>query len=133
MTDVPQKCCVSHAFLEERDRRYKEKFEAMEGSIRASALGTDKALEIARMSVEKRFDSVNEFRQALTEQTATFLRRSEYIIEHKSLTEKIELLMRKVEAAEGKGAGLSSGWAYLVSAIALAGTVVGAFFSFSHH
>ena len=53
---------------------------------------SEKAIEKANTANEKRLDNVNEFRQTLTDQTATFMPRQEYTVQHKALESKIDIL-----------------------------------------
>lgn len=51
-----------------------------------------KALEVAREGMEKRLDAMNEFREALKDQTMRAVGRSEYELAHNVLAEKIRTL-----------------------------------------
>ena len=64
--------------LSERDQRYEDRFRAQADSIRLALEATDRAMELARLSMEKRLDTMNEFRQALQDQTHNYTTRSEF-------------------------------------------------------
>jgi hypothetical protein len=98
-------------FLEERDRRYTERFEAQNAALNAAFLAADKAVQAALLAAEKavikaevaaerRFESVNEFRGQLADQAKTFLPRQEYDVQHaalaKGLAERLEAESRRI-------------------------------------
>jgi len=87
------------ALLAAADQRYQERYEAQtqavaqalqaqqaatqaalasaERAITTAVVAAEKAVTKAEVATEKRFDSVNEFRQQLSDQTATFMPRGE--------------------------------------------------------
>jgi hypothetical protein len=58
--------------------------------------GMERATNLARDSMEKRLESMNEFRQSLKDQSSTFLTRQEYDAKHALLEQKIETLQKFV-------------------------------------
>jgi bisphosphoglycerate-dependent phosphoglycerate mutase len=72
--------------MDERDKRYYDRFEAQ-----------DKAVLKAETATEKRFESVNEFRAQLADQSNQFMPRGEYTVQHVSLDEKVNLLASRVD------------------------------------
>lgn len=87
--------------LNERDRRYEQRFVAQEKAVADAFLAAEKAvgaaLAAAKEAVnkaesasEKRFESVNEFRAQLADQQVTFLPRNEYNAQHEALEQKVE-------------------------------------------
>lgn len=90
---------------EERYGRIEDHFQALE---RASivALGVAKeATDAARVASEKRFDGVNEFRQTLSDQAATFVARSEYAAGHESLNDKVLALVSRLDRIQASRSG----------------------------
>ncbi len=65
--------------IDERDRQYSQRFDAQEKAVAAALAAAKEAVTKAEAAAEKRFDSVNEFRNTLKDQTATFLTRGEAI------------------------------------------------------
>lgn len=63
--------------LAEADKRYNQRFEAQEKNMALTLTAADKALKTASEALERRLDSVNEFRAQLKDQTATFITRAE--------------------------------------------------------
>lgn len=92
------------------------------------------AVDKAEIANNARFNSVNEFRQALNDQSLTLLPRQEYAVAHKSLVDRVDAVTQRVATMEagtqGRSAGLSSvgtivmalvtGLAVLVSVASLA-------------
>jgi hypothetical protein len=71
--------------LDERDRRYEDRFTAM-----------DTAVTKAEVATEKRFDSMNEFRGTLSDQAATLMPRAEALSRFKGYDEQISELKNDV-------------------------------------
>lgn len=67
----------------EREKQYNMRWEALHQRWMAQ----EKALEIASVAIEKRLESVNEFRNQLKDQAATFLTRQE-LLNHQEANEK---------------------------------------------
>lgn len=106
------------------DRRYEERFIAQE-----------KATDVALEALNKRFDSVNEFRQTLADQTATFIPRIEAIQRadnnadkitalEKRLNESVSSINSRLDLNAGKSTGMNAIWGYLVGAIGLSATII---------
>lgn len=96
----------------------KEHLEALrkddQQAMAAALASADRAVAKADLAMEKRFDGVNEFRAALSDQStaqakaqADFMPRKEFENQHSALTTAIADLSKRVERAEGKGAGVS--------------------------
>jgi hypothetical protein len=90
----------------------------------------DRAGVKAESAIEKRFDSVNEFRASLADQARLLMPRQEAESLLKSLTEKLEtglkVLADRVDtqsaqliSSAGKKSGIESGWGYAVGAVGL--------------
>jgi hypothetical protein len=102
-----------------------QRFRAQETAL-ASALASQKeAITKAEVANEKRFDSVNEFRGQLKDQTSTFVSRPEMTSELRMVVEKIDSLTNRINMSEGKAEGALKFWGALVSGIATVGVVVG--------
>ena len=76
------------------------------------------------MASEKRFDSVNEFRNTLADQQRTLMPRAESEVRINALTEKVDsaitIAKELMAGSAGNSAGLSAGWGYAVGAIGTA-------------
>jgi len=75
---------------EERDRRYEDRFTAMDEKTGLALNSSKEAVIKAEAATEKRFDSVNEFRGSLKDQAATLLPRIEAETRFKALEDKLE-------------------------------------------
>lgn len=80
--------------MDEREDRTKERFALMEKNINVAMTASDKAVTKAETATEKRFESVNEFRETLRDQAATLMPRAEYDVQHKALEEKLNVFIR---------------------------------------
>lgn len=85
----------------------------------------DKAVSKAESATERRFEAVNEFRQTLSDQAALFATRKEVEQLVGSNAEKIASLTDRINKTEGRSTGFSSGWAILVGAVLVVGSIVG--------
>jgi hypothetical protein len=75
---------------DERDRRYEDRFTAMDEKTSLALTSSEKAVTKAETATEKRFDSVNEFRGSLKDQAATLLPRVEADTRFHTLDSKLE-------------------------------------------
>jgi hypothetical protein len=76
-TDLAERIRGVEKVGDERDRRYEQRFLAQEQAAKIAIDAANKALDKADSATANRFESVNEFRQTLTDQTATFMPRPE--------------------------------------------------------
>lgn len=109
--------------MDERDRRYQERFVAQEQALRlaldsvnkefhehvkqvreetkAALAAADKAIVKSEEANQRRFESVNEFRAQLSDQAATFLPRQEYDRSLGGLSRRLEdlhaMMLEKVD------------------------------------
>ena len=79
--------------IAEHDRLYQQRFDAQEKALTSALTAAKEAVDKAQSASEKRFDSVNEFRNQLKDQAATFLTRAEYQAFNKQLTDQIASIL----------------------------------------
>ena len=79
----------------------------------------DKAVAQAKDEMDRRLEGMNQFRAQLERQTDTFMDKGYYDVQHKALTDKIELLMNWKNIQEGK-----SSWTNLLAVLAIAVSVI---------
>jgi hypothetical protein len=102
-----------------KDAKYETQFKSLEAALQAQLIAlrentalaftaSEKAISKAETASEKRFESVNEFRQTLTDQAATFMQRAQVETLMSNMNEKVNLLTVRVERNEGIGAGVES-------------------------
>jgi hypothetical protein len=91
-------------------------FKAAEQAVAVALANAEKATVKAEMAADKRFDAVNEFRQVLTDQTATFLPRTEYEASHSALSERVTASVERMGNLElrltgrlDRGDGITAG------------------------
>ncbi len=133
------------AIVDEKDQRYDERFKASqkavetafssaEKSIEAALAAADRAVSKAETASEKRFASVNEFRQTLTDQAASFATRNEIETKVNALTDKISdnaditqrditALVSRVDRNEGNKIGVQETKQGFSSNVAIMGTI----------
>ncbi len=75
------------ALIEEINKRYEQRF-----------LSSENAIEKRDAATEKRFESVNEFRQTLADITSKGIPRVEFENTHKALSEKLEQAVKTLES-----------------------------------
>jgi hypothetical protein len=115
------------ALMDERDRRYQERFLAMDEKTGLALTSSEKAVAKAEIATEKRFDSVNEFRGQLKDQASTLLPRAEADVKFSGFSKEIEELKKSVLTAQGRSSGFNASWGIAVSIVLFALTVFGLF------
>jgi uncharacterized tellurite resistance protein B-like protein len=75
-------------------------FKAAEQAVAVALANAEKATAKAELAANARFESVNEFRKALSDQTATFIPRAEYDTAHTALGERVSSLSDRLVALE---------------------------------
>lgn len=140
-----------------QDREFHEHLEQYRNETGLAFDASKEAITKAEIATEKRFDSVNEFREQLADQATRFMPRSEAEAAIARATERVQeitaaghLLMPRAEAdsaldrneeriqeltdrlnrSEGKGIGLNASWVYILSALAALGTIVSLYVAF---
>ena len=113
--------------LREHDLRYEQRYMAQERAVNAAVIASEKALQKVENAVEKRFESVNEFRQTLSDQTHTFVPRMEFEVVRDALRAEATRVSSILDGLKGHSSGLASGWVYLISIVSLAQMLVTAY------
>lgn len=93
---------------------------AAEKAVQTALTAAEKAVTKAEMAAEKRFESVNEFRQTLSDQASTFISRDQF----EATADRLRELAAKLDKIEGRAGGYSSSWQTLVSVVLVVGAVV---------
>ena len=97
---------------------------AKEG-VNAAMASAEKAILKAETATEKRFDSVNEFRQAMRDQQENFASKSETNMRLDEMVKRLEHVTSGLEKSSGKSSGLAlaaalAGWAITTAIAAVA-------------
>ena len=94
--------------MDERDRRYEDRFIAMDDKTSLALNASEKAVVKAETATEKRFDGVNEFRGTLSDQAANLLPRAEANAKFTALEEKFLSLKDELSRSVNTGLGAKS-------------------------
>jgi hypothetical protein len=93
--------------LSELEKLMNAKFEGVRTSMDAQAekvalalAASDKAVTKAEIATEKRFESVNEFRAQLQDQTRTFVAREEANVLFKAMQDKLDLIQDQMKSGQ---------------------------------
>lgn len=95
-----------------------------EKAVTAALAAADRAIVKAEMAVEKRFESVNEFRKTLSEQTNSFIPRIEAMALLKANEDKLNMLGTRLDKMEGTGTGRKDVWGFIIGAVGLLATIL---------
>lgn len=93
--------------FDDMERLLDERARAQGRAMEAALAAAEKAVGKAEKAGEKRFDSVNEFRQTLTDQAGTFVTRKEADAVHAAILDRLGELADRLNKAEGRAAGAS--------------------------
>jgi len=85
---------------------------------------SDRAISKAEVATEKRFESVNEFRLTLSDQTKSFISKAEFEALRDTAGNRISDMSSRLDKIEGKAMGLNAGWLYLLGGLSAVGAVV---------
>jgi hypothetical protein len=110
--------------IQEGDRRYSERFIGQEKAVDAALASAKEAVIKSEIASEKRFESVNEFRQTLTDQTATFMPRAEVEARIAASVEKINLLTDRLTSVESVKRGGDLTFAKVATLVAVVGGIL---------
>jgi pyruvate-formate lyase len=141
-----------------QQQRFDAQTKAIDAAIVAQRAAVDAALIAANQATAKseaaneiRFKSVNEFRQALSDQAGNFITRKEaeamaernaerisdvttklsafvprdiVMAEYDRISTQVQDIADRLTRSEGKGAGINALWVYILGAVAAVGTIV---------
>jgi len=118
------------SLIDERNRQYEQRFLAQEQSVKLAMEAADRAVTKAEAAMEKRFDSINEFRGTLADQQRNLMPRSEVEVIVRAITEKLDQISREMLTSRARGGGVHEGWGY---AIGLLGVIAALLIAFLKH
>lgn len=106
------------------DMRFAEQKEAVNAAlvaadkaVNAALLAADRAVGKAELATEKRFNGVDEIREALSDNARLMMPRAEAERAFSALGEKIDDIGTRLKERDDKGTGLRQGWIMLVATI----------------
>lgn len=105
--------------LNEKIIRLEEIQKSQKENISLALTAAEKAIIKAEAATEKRFDSVNEFRQTLETQQQTFITSKEAEAKFQAIDDKIEILVANQTLNLGKQTGNNETWGYIIGGIGL--------------
>src|ERR1700686_742943 len=88
--------------FDDQDKAVQTALTSAEKAVQAALAAAKEAVTKAEIANDKRFESVNEFRGQLADQTATLMPRTEFNVQHKTLEDKISTLTDRMNTADGK-------------------------------
>jgi septation ring formation regulator EzrA len=89
----------------------------------------DRAVTKAEIATEKRFETVNEWRESYADLVRSYIPRNEYESGHETLEDKINIIDKKIEKMSNIKQGGSLVIAYVISAISLLIAIISVFLS----
>lgn len=124
------------ALIDNNDKRYEQRFNDTKIAVDAALIAADKAVAAAlagqkeavtkaEVAAEKRFESVNEFRNTLSDQQRNLMPRAEVDILVKSITDRLNKVENSDLFSDGKGKGMSASWAILVGVVGFIAVLIG--------
>jgi hypothetical protein len=112
--------------MDERDRRYGERFEAQERAVSAALASAKEAVSKAEIATERRLETLNELRQMNTDMATSLMPKVEAEIRLSALGKEIDSLRSSRDVGVGRFAGkervtTDNRWLYgaVVSAISI--------------
>lgn len=110
--------------IAESDRRYEQRFDGQEKATNLALQSAKEAVTKAEAATEKRFESVNEFRAALADQSNTLLTRNEYSTNHQNVIDKIDDVAKRIAAIESQARGSQLTIGKIYAAIGALGAIL---------
>jgi hypothetical protein len=86
--------------INDLDRVLSRRMDDADKAIQAALVSAEKAVVKAETAAEKRFEGVNEFRKALSDQTGTFIPRAEFDAAQKALADRVTAGAERMAALE---------------------------------
>ena len=106
---------------------FNTKIQEQETQFNIKVLALEKATTIAAAQMEKRLEGMNEFREALKNQSTTFFTRPEHDLYAKKNDDDIRTLRESRALLEGKASQLSTNIAMVLAIIGLLVSIIGLF------
>lgn len=97
----------------------KTQISAVHREIDIETKANKEAVDKADKANEKRFESVNEFRAQMADQSALFISRREVEAMVNSNADKVAALTDRINRSEGRGSGKDQLWGYIVGGVGI--------------
>jgi hypothetical protein len=112
--------------MDERDRRYGERFDAQEKAVAAALAAAKEAVTKAEVATEKRLEGLNELRKMSSDQASLFMPKTEAEIRLAALGKDVDDLRTSRDVGTGRFVGREAGtadnrWLYgaVISAVSI--------------
>jgi len=105
-------------------KHFNKRLKAIYKYIDVKIESIDRSTNLAADALEKRLESMNEFRNSLKDQQSKFVTREEYALMHERLVEDVKILREAKANFEGKASMASVYLSYVIAAIALAISII---------
>jgi hypothetical protein len=105
--------------IRSQEHNMSAQLEFVRSNTEAAFGASEKAILKAESAAERRFESVNEFRAALSDQTARLMPRNEVENMFKSVNEKIDEMRKQLDLGAGRRVGGAALWGYIVGGVGL--------------
>lgn len=99
------------------ERSVENRFVAQEKAVAAALDAADRAVSKAEAATERRLEGMNEFRAALSDNSRILMPRAESEARIRAISDRMEELIKRIDAREGRTAGRSDVWGWIVGAI----------------
>lgn len=106
------------------DKSYNQRFDNVIQATQSALAAADRAVNKAETASEKRFEGINEFRGALSDQQKTLVTRTEIDLLSKTLNEKLDIFNKEIAGLresrallEGKASQNSVFISYVISVV----------------
>lgn len=111
---------------DERDRQYAQRFSSQQDAVFSALQAAKEAVTKAETAADKRFDSVNEFRQTLAEQAEKFMSKDTGDAKFEAidkalliLNEKASVNASRLDLIKAAGEGAGALWGYILGGVGL--------------
>ena len=111
------------AIVDERDLRYTQLADAKEKAISAALAAAEKAVQVAEVNSEKWRANANEWRLAMDDREALFVKKETFNSFHDGLTKDIRELKERLDVSQGRGQGYEKIWGWIVAAAGSGGVL----------
>ncbi len=120
------------ALLHQHENMDERRHESQAQALEAARMATQMAIDKAEIAMERRFESINEFRESLSDQTRTYMPRAEYEAKHVAITAQIDSIDKRLTLAEGRSSGIQASWAVVIAVVTIALAGLGAVLIITH-
>ena len=93
--------------------------QTVENNARVTSMALKEATDKATNAIDRRLESMNEFRMTLNDQASSMITRTEYSAQHKAVVDRIDANTIILNSLVGRNVGGAAVWAYVAGAIVM--------------